>query len=138
PGTARAGGLAGLSDAGTVGELVSRADVIVSGCPPHAAEDVARSVSGFDGVFVDANAISPETSRAIGAAIEAGGGRYVDGGIVGSPPRPGETTRLYLSGPSAPPVAELFEGTAVDARLVSDQVGAASAVKMAYAAWTKG
>jgi len=138
PATLRRAELAGLRDVGTMGDLVRAADVIVSVCPPHAAEDVARSVSGFDGVFVDANAVSPETSRTIGAVVEAGGGRYVDGGIVGSPPHPGETTRLYLSGPSAPPVAELFEGTAVDARLVSDQVGAASAVKMAYAAWTKG
>src|SRR4051794_38228828 len=54
------------------------------------------------------------------------------------PPAERGTTRLYLSGPEAGTVAELFAGTALDARIVSPNVGAASAVKMAFAAWTKG
>jgi len=49
----------------------------------------------------DANAVSPQTARAIGTAVETGGATFVDGGIVGSPPREPGTTRLYLSGPSA-------------------------------------
>jgi hypothetical protein len=112
--------------------------VILSVCPPHAALDVARSVSGYGGVFVDGNAVSPATTRMIGGTIEQGGGRYVDGGIVGPPPRSAGTTRFYLSGPAAGVVADLFEGTVVEPRIVSDEVGAASAVKMTYAAWTKG
>src|SRR2546427_749617 len=102
---------AGLTDARTVDELVRRSDVILSVCPPHAALDVARSVAGFDGVFLDANAVSPATARAIAAEIETGGGRFVDGGIIGPPPRSAGTTRLYLSGPSAQLVADLFDGT---------------------------
>jgi 3-hydroxyisobutyrate dehydrogenase-like beta-hydroxyacid dehydrogenase len=129
---------AGLGDAGSSAELVRRSDVIVSVCPPHAALEVARSVVGFHGVFVDANAVAPATAREVAAAVEEGGGASVDGGIVGPPPRQAGTTRLYLSGAAAATVAELFAGSAVDARLVSDEVGAASAVKMAYAAWTKG
>jgi 3-hydroxyisobutyrate dehydrogenase-like beta-hydroxyacid dehydrogenase len=136
--TARRAELAGLLDTASVSELARGSDVILSVCPPHAAEDVARSVSGFRGVFVDANAVSPETSRAIGEVVEAGGGRYVDGGIVGSPPQAPGTTRLYLSGLDAQSVAALFDGTAVDACVLSDRPGAASAVKMTYAAWTKG
>jgi 3-hydroxyisobutyrate dehydrogenase-like beta-hydroxyacid dehydrogenase len=132
--TARRAAEAGLEDAGTVEELARRSDVILSICPPHAALDVARSVAGFAGVFVDANAIAPETAREVARIV----GRCVDGGIVGSPPQPPETTHLYLSGPEAPSVAELFAGTAVDARVVSDEVGSASAVKVTYAAWTKG
>src|SRR5262245_20733783 len=129
---------AGLADVGAADELARRSDVILSVCPPHAALDVARSVGSFDGVYVDANAVSPETARRVAEVVEAGGAVFVDGGIVGPPAREPGTTRLYLSGPSAPVVAGLFEGTAVDARVVSDRVGAASAVKMAYAAWTKG
>jgi hypothetical protein len=110
--------------------------VIVSVCPPHAAGHVARSVSDFDGVFVDANAISPATTRAVAAELEAA--RFVDGGIVGSPPVAPGATRLYLSGPDAAEVAELFDGTLVDARVLSDEIGAASAMKLVYAAWTKG
>ena len=131
---------AGLRDAATVEELAESSEVILSVCPPHAALDVAKSVAGFGftGVYVDANAVSPQTAREIGSAIEKRGGRYVDGGIVGPPPREGVPTRLYLSGPTAPAVAELFRDTVVQARVVSDEAGSASAVKMAYAAWSKG
>jgi 3-hydroxyisobutyrate dehydrogenase-like beta-hydroxyacid dehydrogenase len=119
-------------------ELASACGVIFSVCPPHAALEVARSIAAFDGVFVDANAISPATARLVAQVIEDAGGRYVDGGIVGPPPSPSAGARLYLSGASAHEVASLFEETPVDARIVSDRPDAASAVKMAYAAWTKG
>jgi 3-hydroxyisobutyrate dehydrogenase-like beta-hydroxyacid dehydrogenase len=138
PATARRAEAAGLDDAGTVAELSHRADVILSVCPPHAALDVAREVAGYGGVFVDANAVSPATSRAVGEVIAGAGGTYVDGGIVGSPPTAPGTTRLYLSGDAAPQVAGLFAATIVDARVLSDRIGDASAMKMAYAAWTKG
>jgi len=129
---------ADLRDVGSVDELSRRSELIVSVCPPDAALDVARSVSGFEGIFVDVNAVSPATAQAVAAAIETGGGRYVDGGIVGPPPWSPGTTRLYLSGPAAQDVAGLFASTVVDARVVSGRLGAASALKMAYAAWTKG
>ena len=120
---------AGLVDAGSVSALVGGADVVLSVCPPHAALDVARAAAGA-ALYVDANAVSPATARAI-AALHP---RFVDGGIVGAPPRPGTTARLYLSGAQAALVAGLFEGDAVEPRIVPD----ASAVKMTYAAWTKG
>jgi 3-hydroxyisobutyrate dehydrogenase-like beta-hydroxyacid dehydrogenase len=129
---------AGLVDVGDPGELARTAGVILSVCPPHAAEDVARSVSGFRGVYVDANAISPATSRSVQALVEDAGAVYVDGGIIGPPPRSAGSTRLYLSGAAAGEVAPLFAGTPVDARVVSAEPGDASALKMAYAAWTKG
>jgi 3-hydroxyisobutyrate dehydrogenase-like beta-hydroxyacid dehydrogenase len=136
--TARRAGDADLEDVGDVDELMRRTEVIVSVCPPHAAVDVARSVLAFDGLFVDANAISPTTTRELAAVVEAGGARFVDGGIIGPPPRTEGTTRLYLSGPDAPEVARAFEDSALEPVVVSDSVGAASATKMAYAAWTKG
>jgi 3-hydroxyisobutyrate dehydrogenase-like beta-hydroxyacid dehydrogenase len=120
---------AGLEDVGSVSEI-GKADVVLSICPPHAALDVARSLEGFGGVYVDANAISPATAAKVAAAA----GEFVDGGIVGSPPREAGSTRLYLSGDEARGVAALFAGSVLDARVVSN----ASAVKMAYAAWTKG
>jgi 3-hydroxyisobutyrate dehydrogenase-like beta-hydroxyacid dehydrogenase len=125
---------AGLEDGGDVAEVCRRCEILLSICPPHAALDVAQAASGFAGIYVDANAIAPDTARAV-AALQL---RIVDGGIVGPPPsRPG-TTRLYLSGGEATEVAALFSGTNVDARAISEQVGAASALKAAYAGWTKG
>jgi 3-hydroxyisobutyrate dehydrogenase-like beta-hydroxyacid dehydrogenase len=129
---------AGLADAGSIEELAGRADVILSICPPHAALDVARAVPGFGGTYVDANAISPATAREVARVIENGGASYVDGGIIGAPPVTAGTTRLYLSGPRASPIRDLFADSPLDARVVTGQRTAASAVKMAYAAWTKG
>ena len=116
-------------EVGTVRELADQAEVILSICPPHAALDVARAVEGFDGVYVDANAISPMRAQEV-AAIQP---RFVDGGIVGGPPDDPGTT-LYLSGTGAASVAVLFVGSNLQPRVVAD----ASALKMAYAAWSKG
>ena len=88
-----------------------------------------RAVEGFDGVYVDANAISPAHALEI-AALHP---RFVDGGIVGGPPREPGTT-LYLSGAGAAAVAALFAGSVLETRVVAN----ASALKMAYAAWSKG
>ncbi len=131
---------AGLTDAGTAAKITSRADVIISVCPPHAALDTARRVagSGFGGLYVDANAISPATAREVAGIVEGDGAAYVDGGIIGTPPVAPGFIRLYLSGARAEEVRALFDGTAVAARVVGGEVGAASAVKMAYASWTKG
>src|SRR5207302_7593606 len=78
---------AALEDAGSVVRLVQLSDVITSVCPPHAAREVARSVAGFEGVFVDANAVAPATARELSEAVTSGGGEFVDGGIVGPPPQ---------------------------------------------------
>jgi 3-hydroxyisobutyrate dehydrogenase-like beta-hydroxyacid dehydrogenase len=138
PATAARVAAAGMRDVGTAGEMSRQADVILSVCPPGAAVEVARSVAGFRGIYVDANAVSPEAAREIARVVETEGAAYVDGGIIGAPPRSAGDSRLYLSGPRAREVGELFTSTAVDARVMGDQPGAASAVKMAYAAWTKG
>ena len=134
---ARARG-AGLQDVGTAAEMADRAEIILSILPPHAALDMSWAVQGFSGIFADANAIAPATAREIARMIEDGGGSYVDGGIIGPPPVTAGSTRLYLSGPRAAEVRELFEATPLAARVVSGSFTAASAVKMAYAAWTKG
>ena len=120
---------AAFRDVGTVEALTREADVILSICPPHAAVEVARACSGFTGIYVDANAISPQRAEEV-AALQP---RFVDGGIVGgAPTEPGTT--LYLSGADAALVAALFAGSPLATRVVSS----ASAVKMAYAAWSKG
>jgi hypothetical protein len=122
-----------MEDIGALARLRD-ADVVLSVCPPHAALDVARAFAGGTALYVDANAVSPATARAV-AALHP---RFVDGGIVGAPPtRPG-TARLYLSGDEADLVAGLFAGGPLEARVLAGGVGAASALKMTYAAWTKG
>jgi hypothetical protein len=115
-----------FADAGSLAEVVAGSEVVISVVPPHAAVALVESLPPFSGIFVDANAIAPATAARVGAAVE----RFVDGGIVGGPPAP----RLYLSGPEAAGVAALFAGSPVETELVDN----ASALKCAYAGWTKG
>jgi 3-hydroxyisobutyrate dehydrogenase-like beta-hydroxyacid dehydrogenase len=131
---------AGLEDAKTLASLVAASGVIFSVCPPHSAVDLARHVAaqGFSGVYVDGNAVSPGTAREIGRIIERGGATFVDGGIIGPPARARGTTRLYLSGEQAGPIARLFAQGPLEAIVLDGEPGAASALKMAYAAYTKG
>ena len=112
-------------------------DIVISVCPPDAAVAVAESVveRGFAGIYVDGNAVSPDTAATVEALVGEG---YVDGGIVGPPAWRAGTTRFYLSGSSADRVASLFENSLVDARAVDGGPGAASALKMCYAAYAKG
>ena len=138
PETAARARQAGLTDAGTPAEMAERADLILSICPPHAALDTAWAVQGFAGLYVDANAISPATAREVALMVEEGGATYIDGGIIGLPPVTPGRTRLYLSGEQAQTVRRLFDGTPLEARVIGGGTFAASAVKMAYASWTKG
>ena len=131
---------AGLQDAGSLQQAVTRSQVVLSVCPPHGALRLAREVAatGFKGLFLDANAIAPATARMGARILEEAGASFVDGGIVGAPPKQGKPGQMYVSGARAPELAALFEGS--DMRVVDMQgpVGKASAFKACYASWTKG
>jgi len=126
-----------LEVAPTLADLVLASDVILSIVPPSSALDVARAVTaairatGARPLYVDCNAVSPSTVRAVAATI---GGEVVDIGIIGSPPRGQGTTRFYASGPQA----SHLELPGLDVRPIGEEVGTASALKMCYAALTKG
>lgn len=138
--TRRRAAAAGLEDIGSLRDLAAASDVILSVCPPEAALDVARQVAatGFGRIYVDGNAVSPGTAREIARMIEGAGATFIDGGIIGPPPRTRGTTRLYVSGAGAPQVKALFGDSALEVIVLDAPAGAASAVKMAYASWTKG
>jgi len=132
---------ANLQDAGTVAELVKSSEIVLAVCPPDAAEEVAHEIAdlGFSGVYVEGNAISPDRTRTIQRIVEKGGAHYVDGGIIGGPAWTHEAkTHMYLSGPRAQEVAACFAGSPLITPVISERIGAASAVKMGYAAYTKG
>lgn len=130
----------GLTPVVTLTELLDRSDIVVSLCPPAAAEDLARDVAGhrFAGVYVEANAINPERTKRIAALFEHGA-TVVDGGVVGSPPVGGKTPTLYLSGTASATerIVELFAGTAVQTAVLGTEIGKASALKLAYASFQK-
>lgn len=129
---------AAMTDVGDVATLCRESEIIVSICPPDAALEVAQQVAehGFDGIYIDANAVAPATSNAVGAKFDT----YIDGGVIGPPATTPGTTRLYLAGPGAGKIAGIWDDSALDVRPLSESAeGArASALKMAYAGWTKG
>jgi len=130
----------GLEDAETVAGLCAKSAIVISVCPPHAAEDVANEVihAGFHGLFVDANAIAPQRTEKIAAMMSTADIAFVDGGIIGFPAWTPHTTCLYLSGPPSQEVAACFSAGPLDTKVLGPEIGKASALKMCYAANTKG
>lgn len=128
---------AGAQGCPSLDELTQSCESIISVCPPDAADELALAVAqtGFVGTYLDANAISP--ARSAGLA-ERFGNQYVDGGIVGPPALVTGTTRFFLSGTRAQEMAELFAGSFFEPVVLAEGGAAASALKMCYAAWTKG
>src|SRR5262245_36513803 len=125
PETRRRAAAAGMIEVGSLAELVERVDLIVSICPPAAADEVANAVATerFEGIYADLNAIAPATARRLGERFE----HFVDGGIIGGPPATTQgTTRMYLSGPDAAVVASRWTRPALGVRIVEGGVGAAS------------
>ncbi len=129
-----------LIEVDSLAQLCAACDVILSVCPPHAAESVAQSAlaAGFQGLYCDGNAISPRKAQAIGAKLTAAGIDFVDGSIVGPPAWEAGATRFYLAGGAANRVADLFAGSLTQAMVIGEDVGRASALKMVFAAQTKG
>jgi 3-hydroxyisobutyrate dehydrogenase-like beta-hydroxyacid dehydrogenase len=127
---------AGLREVSSLDALAAQAEVIVSVCPPAAAVDQAEAVAAteFDGLYVDLNAVSPKTARSIAGLFD----RFVDGGIIGPPVHTPGSTRMYLAGTEARSVAARWKRSPLEVRILHGELGAASAVKTCFAAWTKG
>lgn len=125
-------------------QLVRSADVFLSIVPPAAAAGVAERIAatlrrvGAAPLYVDCNAISPATATVIGRMVADAGARFVDAGIIGGPPGPnGAGPRFYVSGEHVPALLPLRE-YGLDIRPAGPAIGQASALKMSYAALTKG
>jgi 3-hydroxyisobutyrate dehydrogenase-like beta-hydroxyacid dehydrogenase len=123
----------GFRDVETVASLVAESEIVLSICPPEIAEEVARDVAGrgFEGLFVEANAISPARAERIASTT---GLRVLDGSILAK-----GAINLYLSGNDCDvaEVAALFAGADVVAVPLPGGIGAASALKMAFGGWNK-
>lgn len=129
-----------LIEIDSLSQFCRTCEFIISVCPPHAAEDIARSVreAGFRGLYLDANAISPQRAIKIGQILELLSIPFVDGGIIGGPAWTPQETWLYLSGEHAIEVASCFSNGPLETKIIGDEIGKASALKMCYAAYTKG
>lgn len=141
--TRRLAAEAGLTDSGDLRSLVRDCDAILSIVDPGSAMAIAKEVAatlpgmGKPLLFADCNALSPHTKVEMQSLVENAGASFVDGGIIGPPPRGASRIRLYVSGPRAQALTGL-QHEAIAVRVVSDRVGDAAAVKMCYGGVTKG
>jgi 3-hydroxyisobutyrate dehydrogenase-like beta-hydroxyacid dehydrogenase len=136
---AKAAGMTAAKD-----DQIARADFILSILPPGDALGLAQrfvpalTASNAKPVYVDCNAINPKTVDRVAAVIAPTECPFVDAGIIGQPPKPGDTgPRIYASGTEASRVASLRD-YGLDIRLLDGELSAASALKMSYAGITKG
>jgi len=134
---------AGIEDVPTYADLVQEADLLLSVLTPAQAVNAAQRVAealvetGAELAYADCNAIAPQTVRSIGEIITEAGGTFIDGSIIGGPPRGKSHPRLYVSGPNTAPMEALNEYGLTVVPL-GEEIGLASALKMCYSAWTKG
>jgi len=137
-------GAAGVTDCGSMEKLVLTCELVFSVINPGEALTVARQAAaamkktGRRIAFVDLNAVSPQTARDADRMVRDAGGMFIDGGIIGPPPR-GEKDkpRIYVSGPDAYLLEQINHPNLL-IRVMSERIGDASGVKMCYAAMTKG
>ena len=130
---------AGIEAVPTLAGVARRAGIFLSILPPAHAREMARQVAatGESITYVDCNAVSPATAVAIGATAAAAGLPFIDAGIVGPPPLKEGTTRFYASGERVEEFAALSR-YGLDVRVVGEEIGQASGLKMCYASQTKG
>ena len=135
--------MAGLRQVATLEDMVSQADLVLSIMVPSKAMSFVREISPhFESsktptYFADCNAVSPQSALAMAEVINQAGGKFIDGGIIGTAPTKGDTPRFYVSGPDASVVMEL-DGRGIIVKAIGNKVGQASGIKMCYAALTKG
>jgi 3-hydroxyisobutyrate dehydrogenase-like beta-hydroxyacid dehydrogenase len=129
-----------LIDAKSLVDLCAACSTLICICPPDAASEVAEQIANLDftGLYIDANAISPQHSQQIAQIMQLAGISYVDGSIIGPPAWKANTTRLYLSGEHAGKAAATLSDGPLGMNVIGDSIGQASALKMCYAAYTKG
>lgn len=127
-------------DVRTVAELCNLSSLIISVCPPAAAEDIVDQVlaASFQGLYLDANAISPHKVQKIGQKMASAGTQFVDGSIIGGPAWEPGRTWLYLAGDEAETISAYFTCGPLETQVLGKAIGKASALKMTFAAYTKG
>ena len=132
---------ADLTAVESVRDIFDSADIVLSICPPQFANEVVDAAleNEFQGIYLEANAISPGRVRSIAKQLNSSDIVCVDGGIIGGPAwHKHSNTRLYLSGTHTGDVASLFKGSILNVTELNEHIGSASALKMTFAAYTKG
>ena len=143
PASAERARAAGMVAAADERELLAGADFFLSILPPDQAEALARKMAptltalAEKPIYIDCNALSPQTVQKVAAIVAPTGADFVDAGIIGGPPRPGYSPGIYATGPAVAKTA-ILRDWGIDWRVIDGPIGAASGLKMSYAGITKG
>ncbi len=129
-----------MCEVSSLAQLCERCSVIISIVPPHAAKDIAYQVLShpFRGIFIEANAISPELSKQLSIVFTKKGISYVDAAVFGGTSVKSKDTQIYLSGPEANEVASCFISGPVTPKVLGNEIGKASALKICHSMYSKG
>ncbi len=133
----------GITDSENLENSINESDLIISILVPDAAKDLAVKVSDISKkldkeiYFADLNAISPETVQSMGKILSESKVNFIDGGIIGTPPKNNTMPRIYVSGEHSSFFTKL-DGLGMKVIDMGADIGSASAMKMAYASITKG
>ena len=136
---AKAAGMVGVSD-----EQIAASDIILSILPPGDALGLAERLApalraaANKPMYVDCNALDPATVLRIARVVQETGTPFVDGGIIGGPPKPGSQHRASTCRAKARPVWRNSRKYGLEMPIQPGPIGAASAMKMSYAGITKG
>jgi len=134
-------GTFGVQLASSHADLAAKADLIVSAVTASQAVPVASACAPAvrkGAWFLDFNSASPGAKRRAADLIDGAGGRYVEGAVMTSVPPYRIKVPLLLGGGSARDLAPLLMELGFDAKVASDQLGVASAVKMCRSIMIKG
>ena len=127
-------------------DFLKNVDLVLSILPPEFALSHAKKINNElvkNNInkmitYVDCNAISPETAKKIDKSLSAKYFKFVDGGIIGlNPIIENGNTILYLSGKYASEL-NILNGKGLKIKIIGNEIGKASAMKMVYASATKG
>ena len=133
----------GIIDSDNLENSIFESDLVISILVPDAAKDLAIQVSKFSKklnkeiYFADLNAVSPETVQSMKDILSDSKVKFIDGGIIGAPPKGNNIPRVYVSGEHSAYFTKL-DGLGMKVMDMSGDIGSASAMKMAYASITKG
>jgi 3-hydroxyisobutyrate dehydrogenase-like beta-hydroxyacid dehydrogenase len=132
---------AGVQPAADMAALCAQANLLVSAVTASntlaVAEEAARHVRPGT-VFLDLNSASPGTKQRAAKLLESAGAQYVEAGVMTSVPPYGIRVPMLLGGAHAESLAAKLNGWGMDAKVVSEKLGVASAIKMSRSIMIKG
>jgi len=125
----------------SVPEVVDSAQVIFSVVSLDGAVAAAEKALGAlksGKTYLDLTSSFPEDMKAIAKMIEPTGAKFVDGAMMAALPQHRHKVLTYVAGPHAAETAEWLNAWGMNLKVVGDQPGQASAIKLLLSVGTKG